>query len=69
VATGSEAITSFDIEEMIKELARQEGLEVPAARVPHEGATIEVAKPSFPSGLSRNLPSSDPQLGKRIQTC
>ena len=67
MATGSEAITSFDIEEMIKELARQEGLEVPAARVPHEGATIEVAKPSFPSGLSRDLSSSYPPLDKRIK--
>ena len=66
MATGSEATTTSHIEEMIQELAQQEGLEVPATGVSHEGATTEVGEPSSLSGLSRDLPSSDPQLGKRI---
>ena len=37
--------------------------------MPHEGATAEIGEPSSPSGLSRDLSSSNPQLGKRIQTC
>ena len=53
---------------MIQELAQQEGLEAPATRMPHEGGTTEVGEPSSPSGLSRDLPFSDPQLSKRIQT-
>ena len=57
------------MEEMIQELAPLEGLEVSAAGMPHEGAIAEVGEPSSPSGLSRDLPSSDPQLGKRILTC
>ena len=55
VATGSEA-TSSHIEEMIQELAQQEGLEASATGMPHEGATAEVGKPSYPSGLSRDSP-------------
>ena len=35
----------------------------------HDGVSTEIEEPSSPSGLSRDLPSSDPQLGKRIQTC
>jgi len=67
LAAGSEVITtSSHIEEMIQELAQQEGLEAPTTRMPHEGATTEVGEPSSPSGISRDLPSSDPQLGKRI---
>jgi len=66
VAAGSEATTSSHIEEMIQELAQQEGLEVPATGVSHEGATVEVMEPSSLSGLARDLLSSDPQLGKRI---
>ena len=69
MATGSEATTSSHIAEMIQELAQQEGLEVPATGMPHEGASTEIGEPSSPSGLSRDLPSSDPQLGKKIQMC
>ena len=69
MAAGSEATTFSYIEEMIQELAQQEGLEAPATRMPYDGATAEVGEPSSPSGLSRDLPSSDPQLGKRILTC
>jgi len=65
LAVGSEATTSSHIAEMIQELAQQEGLEAPITRMPHDGATAEVREPSSPSSLSRNLPSSDPQLGKR----
>jgi len=35
--------------------------------MPHEGATAEIEEPSSPSGLSKDLTSSDPQLGKRIK--
>ena len=49
---------------MIQELAQQEGLEVPAIGMPHEGAIAEIGEPSSPSGLSKDLSSSDPQLGK-----
>jgi len=69
LAVGSEATTSSHIMEMIQELAQQEGLEAPATGMPHEGATVEVGEPSSLGGLSRDLPSSDPQLGKRILTC
>ena len=69
MATGSEAITSSHIAEMIWELAQQEGLEVPATGMPYEGVSTEIGEPSSPSGLFRDLPSSDPQLGKRIETC
>jgi len=69
VAASSEATTSSHIEEMIQVLAHQEGLEFPSIGVSHEGATAEVGEPSSPSGLSRDFPSSDFQLGKRIQTC
>ena len=51
---------------MIQELAQQEGLEVFATGMPHEGATAEIGEPSSPSGLSKDLPSLGPQLGKRI---
>ena len=54
---------------MIQELAQQEGLEAPTTGMPHKGATTEVEEPSSPSGLSRDLPSPDPQLGKRMLTC
>ena len=66
MATGSETVTSSHIAEMIQELAQHEGLEVPAIGTPHEGATAKVGEPSCPSSLSGDLPSSDPQLGKRI---
>ena len=45
MATGGEATTSSHIEEMIQELAWQEGLEVPAARGPHEDATPRSGNP------------------------
>jgi len=51
---------------MIQELAHQEGLEASATGMPHEGVTAEVGEPLSPSGLSRDLPSSDPQRGKWI---
>ena len=51
---------------MIQELAQQEGLEAPATGTPQEGATAEVGEASSLYDLSRDLPSSDPQLGKRI---
>ena len=54
---------------MIQELAQQEGLEAPDTRMLHDGATAEVGEPVSPNSLSRDLPSSDPQLGKRILTC
>jgi len=69
VANGSEATTSSHIEKMIQELAQQEGLEVPATGMPHEDVTTEIGEPSSPSGLSKDLSSSDPQLGKRIKMC
>jgi len=53
---------------MIQELAQQEGLEAPVTGMPQESATVEVGEASTPRDLSRNLPSSDPQLGKRILT-
>jgi len=66
LVAGSEATTSSRIEEMIQELAQQEGLEAPVTRMPQESATIEVKEVSYPHDLPRNSPSSDPQLGKRI---
>ena len=53
---------------MIQELAQQEGLEAPATEMPHEGATAKVGEASFLHDLSRDSPSSDPQLGKRMLT-
>jgi len=50
---------------MIQELTQQEGLEVPATGMPREGATAEIREPSSPSGLSKDLPFSDPQLGNK----
>ena len=69
MATGSEATTSSHIAEMIQELAQQEGLEVLATGMPHEGVSTAIGEPSSPSDLSRDLPSLDPQLGKRTKTC
>jgi len=53
---------------MIQELAQQEGLEAPVTGMPQESATVEVREAPTPHDLSRNLPSSGPQLGKRILT-
>ena len=55
-----EATTSSHIEEIIQELAQQEGLEASTTGMPHEGAIAEIGEPSSPSDLSKNLPSSDP---------
>ena len=57
------------IEEMIQELAQQESLEVSAIGMLHEGVTIEFGEPSSPSGLSKDLPSSEPQLSKGTEMC
>ena len=69
MATGSEVTTFAHIEEMIQELAQPEGLEVPATESLREGVTAVTGEPSSPSGLSKDLPSSDPQLGKRTKMC
>ena len=53
---------------MIEELAQQEGPEAPITGMPQESATVGVGEASTPHDLSRNLPSSGPQLGKRILT-
>ena len=53
---------------MIQELAQQEGLEAPITGMPQERTTVEVREASTPHDLSRNSPSSDSQLGKRILT-
>jgi len=54
---------------MIQELAKQEGLEVPATGMPREDVTTEIGEPSSLNGLSKDLPSLDPQLGKRTKMC
>ena len=69
MATGSEATTFSHIEEMIQELAQQEGLKVLVTGMPHEGVTTEIGEPSSPRGLSKDFPSSDPPLGKGIKMC
>ena len=61
----SEAATSSHIEEMIQELAQQEGVET-AAEMPQKRAIIEVGETSTLQDLPRNLPSLDPRLGKKI---
>ena len=52
-----------------RSLAQQEGLEVPPTGMPREGVTTEIGEPSSPSGLSKDLSSSDTQLGKRTKMC
>ena len=61
----SEAVTSSHIEEMIQELAQQEGVEA-AAEMPQERAIIEVGEISTLQDLPRSSPSSNPQFGKKI---
>ena len=51
---------------MIQELAQPEGPEASITGMPQKSATVEVGEASTPHDLSRNVPSSDPQLGKRI---
>ena len=63
----SEARTSSHIEEMIQELAQQEGVEA-AAEMPQERAIIEVGETSTLQDSPRNSPSLNPQLGKKILT-
>ena len=67
MATGVEAATSSHIEEMIKELARSEGLEVPATGMVLEGITTMTGESSSQSNLPKDLLSSDPQLRKRTK--
>jgi len=67
VATGAEAVTSSHIEEMIEELVRLGGLEVPATCTIPEGTTTVTGEPSSKSSLPKDLPYSDSQLGKRIK--
>ena len=69
MAIGSEATTSSHIEEMILELAQQEGLEIPTTKMPRECVTTVTVELSSPSGLSKDLSSSDHQLGKRAEMC
>ena len=65
LAADSEAATSSHIEEMIQELAQQEGVEA-AAEMPQERAIIEVGETSILQDLPRDLPSLDPRLGKEV---
>ena len=60
MAIGSEATTFSHIKEMIQELAQPEGLNVLATETLREGVTAMTGEPSSPSGLSKDLPSSDP---------
>ena len=69
MAIGCEATTSSHIEKMIQELAQPEGLEVPAIETIREGTTTVTREPSSQSGLPEDLPSLDPQLGKRTKMC
>ena len=65
--TGVRAVTSSYIEEMIKELVQPEGLEVSASCMISEGTTTVTGETSSQSSLPKNLPTLDPQLGKRIK--
>jgi len=69
VDIGSEAVTSFHIEEMIQELAQPEDLEVPATWTLREGITTVTREPSSQGGLLEDLPSLDLQLSKRTKMC
>ena len=62
----SEAATSSHIEEMIQELAQQEGVEALVTEMSREGAIIEVGETSTLPDSPRNSPSLNPQLGKKI---
>ena len=55
MAIGSEATSSSHIEEMIQELAQQEGLEVPVTGTFREEVITETGEPSSPSGLPKDL--------------
>ena len=66
LAADSETATSSHIEEMIQELAQQEGVEAPAIEMPQERAIIEVGETSILQDLPRDLPSLDPRFGKEI---
>jgi len=69
VAISSEATTSSHIEEVIQELAQQEGLVVPATGMLREGVTTVTGEPSSQGGLPMDLPFSDSQLGNRTKMC
>ena len=55
MAIGVEAATFSYIEEMIKELAQPEGLEVPTAGMILEGITTVIGEPSSQSSLPKDL--------------
>ena len=65
--TGVETATSSHIEEMIKELVQLEGLEVLTTDITSESTTAMTGKPSSQSSLPKDLPFSNPHLGKRIK--
>jgi len=69
VATGSEATTSSLIEEMIQELAQQEGFAVPATEMLREGVTIVTGEPSSQNWPAKGFTVLDHQLGTRIKMC
>ena len=53
---------------MIQELVHQEGVEALATEMPQERAINEVGETSTLTDPLRSLPSSNPQLGKKIST-
>ena len=67
MATSVEAATSSYAEEMIKELAQLEDLEISATGMILEGITIVTGESSSQSSLPKDLPYLDPQLGKRTK--
>ena len=67
MATSVEAATSSHIEEMIKEPVQPKSLEVPATGMILESTTTTAGEPSFQSNLPKDLPSLDPQFGKRTK--
>ena len=65
--TSVRAATSSHIEEMIEELVQSGDLEVPTTGTVPVGTTTMIGEPSSPSSLPKDLPSSVPQLDKRIK--
>ena len=65
--TGVRAVTSSHIEEMIKELVQPKDLEVSATDTISEGITTVTGELSSKSSLPKDLPSSDPQISKKIK--
>ena len=60
MAVDSEAATSSHIEEMIQEMAQEEGVEALTTEMPQERATTEVGEASTLQDLPRDSPSSNP---------